>query len=559
MVQSHRPATALAREAPSPTACSSDEELLAFARGKVAAARVQDMHAHLDGCETCQRVLAEAAHALATAVTTPLAPSVSEEFNTTFQRGTLVGRRYVIQRFITRGGMGEVYEAFDRELSQRVALKTVTSTASDNSSAVRRLKAEVQLARRVSHPNVCRIYDLGTHELPEGRGAIHFLTMAFVEGETLGQRVRLAGALPPGEARTVAQDLLFGLRAAHAAEVLHRDFKSDNVMLQYGPDGRTNAVVLDFGLARAVGNDDANVASNSNIVGTFGYIAPEQLEGKRHSRASDIYAFGVVWFELLTGQMPFETETSEIPVSERRIPKCAPLVPPAPSQLNPEVPAKLDALVLRCLARAPERRFQSVDELLRALDALDAPQRRPRWVLAAVAAGGAIALGAALWALQPHHDDTATPSPITTPALAIAPQLEPRDTRAVAQQPLVTAAATTREVVAIAAATSDPALNAQRPPPAKPSHPAPRPANQRASRPAAVTATTTSSAKSVTAPAIAVPATPIAAPASASTPSAAPALAPSAPKARPAKPDWENPFGAVQPTQMAAGSGVTPT
>jgi eukaryotic-like serine/threonine-protein kinase len=92
-----------------------------------------------------------------------------------------VARRYVIQRFITRGGMGEVYEAFDRELSQRVALKTVTSTASDNSSAVRRLKAEVQLARRVSHANVCRIYDLGTHELPEGGGEIHFLTMAYVE------------------------------------------------------------------------------------------------------------------------------------------------------------------------------------------------------------------------------------------------------------------------------------------------------------------------------------------------------------------------------------------
>jgi serine/threonine protein kinase len=554
MAQSHQPATALAPEAPSPTACASDEELLAFALGKVAAARVQDLHAHLDGCGTCQRVLAEAAHALATAVTTPLSPTVSDEFNTTFQRGTLVARRYVIQRFITRGGMGEVYEAFDRELSQRVALKTVTSTASDNSSAVRRLKAEVQLARRVSHANVCRIYDLGTHELSEGGGEIHFLTMAFVEGETLGQRVRLGGALPPGEARNVAQDLLFGLRAAHAAEVLHRDFKSDNVMLQYGPDGRTNAVVLDFGLARALGNDEAFIASNSNIVGTFGYIAPEQLEGKPHSRASDIYAFGVVWFELLTGQMPFADESSESPVSERRIPKCVPLVPPAPSQLNPEVPAKLDALVLRCLARAPEQRFQSVDELLRALDALDAPQRRPRWVLATAAAGVAIALGAALWAALSRHDDTATPSPIITPALATAAKLEPRDSTAVARQPLVTAAATTSEDLAIASATTDPALDAKRPPPAKPARPAPRPTDQRASTHAAVTTIT---AKSVPAPAIAVP--PIAAPAPASAPSAAPALPPSAPKALPAKPDWENPFGAVQPTQVAAGSGVTPT
>ncbi len=113
--------------------------------------------------------------------------------------------------------MGEVYEAFDRELQERVALKTVTSTACDNASAVRRLKAEVQLARRVSHPNVCRIYDFGTHVMPDTGAHISFLTMEFVEGETLGQRVRLRGALPVEEARLLGRQLLHGLSAAHEA------------------------------------------------------------------------------------------------------------------------------------------------------------------------------------------------------------------------------------------------------------------------------------------------------------------------------------------------------
>src|SRR6187431_406791 len=187
------------------TECLSDEEVLAFASGTLAPSRQLEAHDHLDQCELCQRLLSEAAHALATAVTVPFVESDELSWHTTFRPGNVVGHRYLIRHFIARGGMGEVYEAFDRDLQERVALKTVTSTACDSPSAVRRLKGEVQLARRVSHPNVCRIYDFGTHVMAETGAQISFLTMEFVEGETLGARLRLAGALPIPEARRLGR------------------------------------------------------------------------------------------------------------------------------------------------------------------------------------------------------------------------------------------------------------------------------------------------------------------------------------------------------------------
>src|SRR5262249_11878747 len=152
------------------------------------------------------------------------------------------------------------------------------------------------------------------------------------------------------ETKKLARELLLALRAAHDAGVLHRDFKSDNVMLKAGPDGLSTAVVLDFGLARALHGDAHASASHPNLVGTFGYIAPEHFLGKGYSIAGDIYAFGVVWYEMLTGRMPFETPSGP----RLTLPRTLSFVPPivAPSSLNLEVPKALDALVLRCLERA---------------------------------------------------------------------------------------------------------------------------------------------------------------------------------------------------------------
>ena len=385
--------------------CLSDEDVLEFANGTLNSSRQTAAHFHLDQCELCQRLLSEAAHALGTAATAPLPDELGEldetelSWHTTFQPGTLVGQRYLIRHFIARGGMGEVYEAFDRDLQERVALKTVTSTAGDNAHAARRLKAEVQLARRVSHPNVCRIYDFGTHVMPNTGAPIYFLTMEFVDGVTLGERVRRVGALPAEEARELGRQLLRGLSAAHQAGVLHRDFKSDNVMLRADAGSQPSPLILDFGLARAAEADSGSASSrNSNLLGTFGYIAPEQIQGDPHSTASDVYAFGVAWFEMLTGVLPFESTSSPAAAALARLERPA----PAPSSKNPLVPSDLDAVVLGCLQRSPKDRFQTAGEALAALEALEAGarsafhKRRIAPLIVAAALGGVAAYAAAV-------------------------------------------------------------------------------------------------------------------------------------------------------------------
>ncbi|MGC4069088.1 MAG: serine/threonine-protein kinase [Polyangiaceae bacterium] len=274
------------REAPASGLCLGTDEILAFVQGQIPDEGLDQVHAHVDECEVCQCLLAEAAHALDSE---PISESTRTSWNTVFQPSTIVGKRYRILRLVARGGMGEVYEAYDTALHERVALKTVTSTSCDNAQAVRLLKAEVQLARRISHPNVCRIYDLGTHQIESTGHEIHFLVMEFVDGECLGRRLRASGAFPLDQAQSVAQQLLFGLRAAHDAGILHRDFKSDNVMLRTESDGRLTPVILDFGLAKAL-NESGLIATTQTsqvMVGTIGYMAPEQIEGAPLSTASD--------------------------------------------------------------------------------------------------------------------------------------------------------------------------------------------------------------------------------------------------------------------------------
>jgi len=393
--------------------CLSEDEVLAFAGGHLSSERRRDAHLHFDTCEVCQRLLNEAVHALATAATHGSPDHGDVVWNTTFRAGTVVGQRYVIRRFIARGGMGEVFEAFDQDLQERVALKTVNATASDDPGAVRRLKAEVQLARRVSHPSVCRIYDFGTHVDAKTGVQISFLTMEFIDGTTLGRQVRLSGAIPVEQALAWARGLLQGLNAAHEAGVLHRDFKSDNVMLR--EEGKLlHPVILDFGLARALDQRSQHSSTNERgLIGTFAYIAPEQLEGRAHSIASDIYAFGVVWFEMLTGELPFGVTSSPAATTLERLTRRA----PAPSRKNPLVPTELDSVVLRCLERSPVARFKNAGEVLERLDQLESRlQAPPRHGLRRAVAFGAVAMavaalvaGAQAWRRAVHAAPAASP------------------------------------------------------------------------------------------------------------------------------------------------------
>jgi hypothetical protein len=281
-----------------------------------------------------------------------------------FGAGDVIAARWRVERFLARGGMGEVYEATDLELGGVVALKTLLAARAESERAVDRFRREVRLARRVTHPNVARVFDVARHE--HGERTLVIYTMELLRGESLSDRVRRCGALPPREVAAIAHDAALGLFAAHEARVLHRDFKSSNVMLTAGPPAR--AVVTDFGLARTLDADvhgDASLSRDVPVLGTPAYMAPEQVEGGDVGVGADIYALGVVLFELLTGQLPF-SGSSPMAIAVARLMTAAPL----PSWRMAGLDARWDELVSRCLARRPEERFASMQDVAGVLASL---------------------------------------------------------------------------------------------------------------------------------------------------------------------------------------------
>ena len=212
-----------------------------------------------------------------------------------FLPGALLAGRYRIVALLGRGGMGEVYRAHDLTLGQEVALKFLPEVAARNPAALARFYNEVRIARQVSHPNVCRVYDLGE---VEGQP---YLSMEYVDGEDLGSLLRRIGRLPSDKALEIARQLCAGLAAAHAKGVLHRDLKPANVML----NGRGHVVVTDFGLAALADEIPGEEIRN----GTPAYMAPEQLAGREVTVQSDIYSLGLVLYEIFTGKRAFEAAT----------------------------------------------------------------------------------------------------------------------------------------------------------------------------------------------------------------------------------------------------------
>jgi predicted ATPase len=248
--------------------------------------------------------------------------------------------------------MGEVYEAWDEELSIPVALKTLHVQA--GTEALQRLKREGLVARAVSHPNVCRVYDLGRHG--EGDARVWFLTMEVLRGETLEERLRVRGRLSPESALPIAEQMAAGLGAAHQAGVVHRDFKTANVMLVRGDAGE-QAIVTDFGIARAP-EAAAGKEVEPQLFGTLAYMAPEQVRGEPVGPAADIYALGIVLYEMVTGTLPF-TGSSAIEAARRRLEEEA----PSPRSVVPELDERWEGVILRCLDQDPRRRFALAEEV----------------------------------------------------------------------------------------------------------------------------------------------------------------------------------------------------
>jgi serine/threonine protein kinase/tetratricopeptide (TPR) repeat protein len=292
-----------------------------------------------------------------------------------FSAGDLLAGRYRLVRFIARGGMGEVYEAEDLELKERVALKTVRWDVALDALAVERFKREIQLARKVTHPNVCRIFDVSHHREEGAAEPTIFLTMELLPGETLLQRLRRAGPMLPGEALLIASQIAEALNAAHRVGVVHRDLKPGNVVLVEGRGGSTSgslasprAVVTDFGLARLDAADpsagqNVTLTGAAGIVGTPAYLAPEQVDGGEITAATDLFTFGIVLYEMLTGTVPFLGENA-LSTAVKRLKE----MPVPPHVHAPGLDPRWEAAILRCLERDPAARFATAPEVIRALD-----------------------------------------------------------------------------------------------------------------------------------------------------------------------------------------------
>jgi len=275
-----------------------------------------------------------------------LPPDVTQLPTTYMSVATALEGRYQILSELGRGGMGIVFRADDKQLKEQVAIKILSPLLSNDPDALERLKREVSAARRITHPNVIRI-----HDISEING-LHFISMEFFSGSSLKDFIRQRGVLSPMQAYNIARQICDGLEAAHTQGVVHRDLKSQNIIIN--PAGQIK--IIDFGLARNAQRE--GMTATGLIMGTPEYMAPEQVAGKRVDERADIYSLGVILYELFTGHLPF-TGDSAIAVGFKQIKDS----PTPPRQINPQIVESIEAIILKALQKEPVQRYQSVAEL----------------------------------------------------------------------------------------------------------------------------------------------------------------------------------------------------
>jgi serine/threonine protein kinase/tetratricopeptide (TPR) repeat protein len=344
-------------------------------------------------------------------------PAMTETLQTPVRElttgSTFAGRYQVIEE-LGHGGMGKVYKVFDTDIKEKIALKLLRPEIALDRETIERFSNELKLARKISHRNVCRMFDLGKAENTT------FITMEFVPGEDLKKFIRKSGQLGAGRAVLIAKQVCEGLMEAHHLGVVHRDLKPQNIMLD--EDG--NARIMDFGIARSLRGK--GITGAGVMIGTPEYMSPEQVEGKDVDQRSDIYSLGIILYEMLTGHVPFEGDTPfTVGVKHKSE------LPRDPRELNAQIPQDLGWLVLKCLEKDKDKRYQSAEELHTDLERIEqglpttarvVAKRKPftskeitvkfnlkKLAVPLIAVIALAAAGVILWKFIPHRKAPAAP------------------------------------------------------------------------------------------------------------------------------------------------------
>ena len=324
--------------------------------------------------------------------------------------GSLFGDRYLIREELGRGGMGCVYRALDTKVDEEVALKFINPEIASDAKIIERFRTELKVTRKITHRHVGRMYDMGTD------GNSLFITMEYIPGEDLEAMTRRLGKLPLEKAFVIAQQVASGLAEVHRLGVIHRDLKPKNIMI----DRSGEAKILDFGLARTP--HGVKLTEVGHVVGTPSFMSPEQINGETVDQRSDVFALGVIMFYILTGQLPFEADSTLTLALKQKT--CR---PPNPHALNPRIPEGLGRIILKCLEIDPANRYQSSQDLLADLDKaavrfdtydVHVPGRAQRRTVAAAAVLVTVALaGLGVKALFEKR----APAPVPSETVAQAP------------------------------------------------------------------------------------------------------------------------------------------
>jgi len=338
------------------------------------------------------------------------------------ERGSTFARRYEVIEELGKGGMGSVYKVFDKKIKDKIALKLIKPEIAADEKMIDRFSNELKYARKIAHPNVCRMYDLGEEE------ETHYITMEYVSGEDLKSMIRMMGQLGSGKTVSIAKQVCDGLAEAHRLGVVHRDLKPQNVMI----DKEGNTRIMDFGIARSL--KVKGITGAGVMIGTPEYMSPEQVEAKEVDQRSDIYSLGVILYEMVTGRVPFEGDT---PFAIGMKHKSE--IPKEPKEFNTQLPDDLNQVIMRCLEKDKEKRYQSAGEVRSELTRIEEgiptteriiPKRKPltsreitvqvslkKLFIPALAVVALIVIGVILWQVLSQKE--AVPLPSDKPSLAI--------------------------------------------------------------------------------------------------------------------------------------------